>query len=348
MDAFYNGTLQVSGLPFTDGSVTVDRGGKTRRSLSLTVASPKYIPWNATDPLAVYGQQLVVSRGVRFSNGTEEWVPLGTFRVNEPSGDTLYGPVSVSGTTMESAIIDDKFQVPTSTRGLGGGFDAIEALIRQTLPSATIVNLTAGTRNPTIGVADWDANTDRWDAVVQIATAMRADIYVDAVNRFVVTDRPNVLTGSVAWDIAEGEGGTLISSARRMSRTSVYNAVVATGENTASGTPPVSGVARDTDPTSPTRWGGPFGKVTKAISSALWTTAGDCQSAAEYALADAMAPNIQASADSLPNPALEASDIVRLVHAGRKERFLVQALTVPLTPDGDFSITLRGGKEEPA
>jgi hypothetical protein len=348
VDAFYNGQLVAANLPFSDGAVTVDRGSKTRRSLSLTVPDPKYLPRVEADTLAPYGQQLVVSRGIRFTNGAEEWVPLGTFRINEPGGDELLGPVSVTGASMECAVIDDKFPSPMTTRGYGGCVDAIEALIRQTLPSATIVNLTAGARNPACAVATWDAGADRWDAVVQIALAMRAEIYVDAQNRFVIRDLPDLINGSVAWDIADGEGGNLISSARSMPRTGVYNAVVASGENAASGAAPVSGFAKDLEPTSPTRWGGPFGRVTKFISSALWTSAADCTAAAEYALFDATAPNVQTSLESLPNPALEGNDIVRLSHVGRKERYLVQSLTVPLTPMGSFSLALRGGKEEAA
>ncbi|MFD4699767.1 DUF5047 domain-containing protein [Streptomyces niveus] len=348
MDAFYAGALTVPDLPIMDGSVTVDRGSKTRRSLSLTIADPKYLPWKELDPLAVYGQQLVVSRGIRFANGAEEWVPLGTFRIDEPAGDVHFGPVTVTGKSMECAVIDDTFQVPTTTLGLGGCFDAIESLIRATLPDAAIVNLTAGNRNPSCATITWDAGADRWEAVTQIAVAMQAELFVDAQNRFVVADMPNVLTGSVAWDIEEGEGGTLIASSRQMSRTAVFNAVAATGENASSATAPVSYVARDNDPTSPTRWGGPFGKVTKPISSALWLTVGDCQAAAQYALFDATAPNVQTSIDSIPNPALDGSDIVRLNHAGRLERYVVQALTVPLKADGDFSIILRGGKEEAA
>lgn len=348
VDAYYAGQLVAANLPVSDGSVSVDRASKTRRTLSLTVADPKYLPWNATDPLAAYGQQLVVSRGIRFSNGAEEWVPLGTFRINAPSGDVHFGPVNVTGASMECALIDDQFQVPTSTRGYGGCVDAMEALIRQTLPDAVIVNLTAGARNPTCAVATWDAGGDRWEAVSQIALAMQAEIYVDAQDRFVITDLPDVVNGTVAWDIAEGEGGTLISSARSMPRTGVYNAVAASGQNAASGSVPVSYVATDDDISSPTRYGGPFGKVTKSISSALWTTTGACQAAAEYALFDAIAPNIQTSTDALPNPALEGNDIIRLMHAGRKERYLVQSLNVPLTAEGDFSLTLRGGKEDAA
>jgi hypothetical protein len=209
-----------------------------------------------------------------------------------------------------------------------------------------IVNLTAGARNPSVAIATWDAGADRWDAVTQLATAMQAEIYVDAQNRFVITDLPDPAIGTVAWDITEGDGGTLISSARSTPRTGVYNAVVASGENSSSGIAPVSATAKDTDPTSPTRWGGPFGKVTKTISSALWVTTGACLAAAQYALFDALAPNVQTSLSSLPNPALEGNDILRLVYSGRKERYLVQSLAIPLTPDGSFSLTLRGGKED--
>ncbi|MFB7479567.1 DUF5047 domain-containing protein [Streptomyces anulatus] len=346
VSAMLGSLVTVPDVPVTDGTVTVDRGSKVRRTLSLTVADPKYLPWGELDPLAVYGQKLVVSRGIRYAGGQSESVPLGTFRINEPQGDTLYGPVTLTGQSSECYIIDDKFMAPASTRGYAYCVDAMEFLIRQTLPNAVIVNTTAGSRNPACAIATWDTGADRWDAVQQIALSMQAEIFVDALDRFVIADIPNVSTASVVWDIAEGEGGTLMTAARAMSRTAVYNAVVASGENTASGGAPVSAVAYDTDPSSPTRWNGPFGHVPKYISSALWTTTGACQAAANYALFDAVARNVQLSIAAIPNPALEAGDCLRISHTGRKELAIAQSFTVPLTAEGSSSLTLRGGKEE--
>ncbi|CAO0836159.1 hypothetical protein SMICM17S_07166 [Streptomyces microflavus] len=94
-------------------------------------------------------------------------------------------------------------------------------LIRQTLPDAVIVNTTAGSRNPACAIATWDAGADRWDAVQQIALSMQAEIFVDALDRFVIADIPDVSTAAVVCAIAEGEGGTLMSAARAMSRTAV-------------------------------------------------------------------------------------------------------------------------------
>ncbi|MEV4037722.1 DUF5047 domain-containing protein [Streptomyces umbrinus] len=345
MDAYYDGELTASDIPIADGAVAVDRGSKTRRSLSLTVADLSYLPWDATDKLASYGQQLVVSRGIRFSHG-DEMIPLGTFRINEPQGDVHEGPVTLTGVTAEATVSDDVFMIPTSTRGYGNCIDAIEFLIRQTIPDAPIVNLTADGRNPVCPVATWDSGANRWDAVVQVATAMRAEIFVDVIGRFVLVDLPDPLAVPVVWDIAEGEGGTLISASRQMSRTSVFNAVVVSGENSAADTAPVSGVAYDNDPSSPTRWGGPYGRVPKMYSSSLVVTAGDAQSLANYMLADLTAPNLQTSISSIPNPALEAGDCIRVSYAGRKELFIAQSFSVPLTAEGAFPITLRGGKED--
>ncbi|MEU1074300.1 MULTISPECIES: DUF5047 domain-containing protein [unclassified Streptomyces] len=345
MDAYYNGALTAADIPIADGMVTLDRGSKIRRSLALTVADVKYLPWTASDPLAVYGQTLVVSQGIPLGN-TTEMVTLGTFRVDEPQGDTLTGPVTLTGKSSEVAIQDDRFIVPTSTRGYATCIDAITYLIRQTLPSAVIVNATSDGRNPACAVATWDTQGDRWDAVVQIATSMSAEVYVDALDRFVIADQPNVNTASVVWEIRDGEGGTLINAARQMSRTGVYNAVVASGQNMAANTAPVSAVAYDTDPTSPTRWGGPYGHVPRYYSSALLTTTGACLSAATYMLADAIAPNIQTTITAAPNPALEAGDCVRVTDGGRKQLFTLQSVGIPLTSQGSSSITLRGGKAE--
>ncbi|WP_285367731.1 DUF5047 domain-containing protein [Streptomyces albipurpureus] len=346
VDAHYAGALTVADLPFTDGTVTVDRGSKERRSLSLTVADPAYLPWSPTAPLAVYGQTLVVSRGIRYPNGTSESVPLGVFRIDEPQGDVRMGPVTLTGKSLECVISEDTFDTPRSTRGMATCVTAMTNLIQQTMPSAAVVNLTVGARNPACAVVDWDAGTDRWDAVTQIATAMQAEIFCDVLGHFVITDVPNVITSPAVWDVAEGEGGSLIASGRQMSRNAVYNAVVASGENTASNAPPVSAFARDTDPLSPTRWGGPFGKVTKSISSGLWLSTAACQAAANAALFDAIAPNIQTTVESLPNPALEAGDVIRVSHVGRKELYVLQSLSIPLTATGDFTMTLRGGKED--
>ncbi|MER6485741.1 DUF5047 domain-containing protein [Streptomyces virginiae] len=346
VDAYYNGELTYANLPVVDGSVTLDRGSKVRRSLALTVGDLSLLPWDATDPLASYGQELVVRRGIALATGTE-WVRLGTFRIDEPSGDVHSGPVTLTGKSAEVAIQDDRLMEPTSSLGYFTCIEVITFLLQGTIPGAVVVNATSDLRDPLCPVATWNAQADKWDAVTQVARAMNAEISCDSLNRFVVVDAPNPLVNPVVWDIAEGEGGTLMSAARAMTRSAVYNAVVVSGENTASDANPVSAVAYDDDPTSPTRWGGPFGRVPRFYSSALLTSEASCLAAAESMLFDATAPNIQVSISAAPNPALEPGDCIRARYAGRRQLFIAQSLTIPLTATGSSSITLRGGKEEP-
>ncbi|OKI19307.1 DUF5047 domain-containing protein [Streptomyces sp. CB03911] len=347
VDAYFGGVLTVADLPIDGGSVSVDRGSKVRRSLTVTLADPAYLPWDATDPLAVYGQQLAVSRGIKFPDGTVELVPLGLFRVDEPQGDVDMGPVTVTGKTSEAIIQDDRFVVPVSTAGYVSTVAAITDLLHQTIPGAVIVNATAGTRDPAVAVVVWDAQADRWDAVQQLAASMHAEIYVDVLDRFVIADVPDLSTAVPVWDIADGPTGNLISASRAMSRAGVYNGVIVSGENTASGSAPVSGSAYDTDPTSPTRWGGPYGHVPRFYSSGLLTSGTACSDLATSMLRDSIAPNVTTSINSLPNSALEAGDCLRLRYAGgRKDLVLAQAFSVPLDVESDFPITLRGSKED--
>ncbi|MFD8595377.1 DUF5047 domain-containing protein [Kitasatospora sp. NPDC059646] len=346
VDAYYAGALVAADLPISGGSVAVDRGSKVRRKLSLTLPDPAYLPWSATDTLGPYGQTLVVSRGIQFPDGAVEMCPLGTFRVDEPSGDVDMGPVTVTGQSGEAVIQDDVFSVPTSTAGLGTCVAAITTLIQATVPTATVVNLTAGSRNPACPTVVWDAGADRWDAVLQLGTAMQADVYCDVLGRYVIADVPDISTAVPVWDVADGASGNLVSAARKVSRSGVYNAVQVTSENSSAGTV-FSATATDTNPTSPTRWGGPFGKVTRRYSSGLLTSNAACLAAATAMLRDAIAPNVETSLATLPNPALEAGDCIRATYAGgRKDLFIVQAFTVPLDVSGEFPLTLRGNKQD--
>lgn len=342
-DAYLGGTLTMANVPIEDGTVTVDRGSKIRRTLQLTVADTTLLPWGPTDTLAVYGQQLVVQAGIQYPEGTTEWVPLGTFTIDTPSGDADgLAQFTLTGSSSELLLQDAPFTAATSTTGYSGCVEAITSLIHAILPSAVVVNLTADGRDPVLATQTWDVGTDRWDAITQIATSMSAEIGCDAQNRFVITDIPDPSTATIAvWDVTYG--GTLMDDKRQMARANVYNGVRASGENTSDSAAPVSYLAVDSDTSSPTYWGGPFGQKLKTYSSSLLTTTAACTATATAMLRDAIAPNIAASVDVIPNPALDAGDIVRLVHGnGTKELCALQSMSFPLSVGGACTLTMRG------
>ncbi|WP_306317199.1 MULTISPECIES: DUF5047 domain-containing protein [unclassified Streptomyces] len=333
---------RVIDIEHTGGSVTVDRSQAIRRTCTITCHDPSLIPRTATDMLATYGSLLRVSRGVEYGDGTSELVSLGLFRLDSVDGDISDGPVNLQGKALECAVADDKFTTPYTATGTVVG--AVTALIQRTLPSADVISYITDTP---IGSRAFDVEADPWAGAQEIAAAAGAEVYTNADGVFAIATLPDLLTATPVWAVEATEGGVYISGNRAMSSDNVCNGVLARGENTADDTPAVSALVVDNDPGSPTRWGGPFGKRPKFISSSTLTTVAACQQAAALELVNAKAPNASGDFSSLPNPALEPGDVLRVVHPdGTRELHQVASFSVPLDEGGDFPITTISAKED--
>lgn len=332
----------VETLEHVSGSVPVDRGSQSRRTCSVTVADTTLIPRNPTDKLSIYGARLRIARGVAYADGSSELVPIGVFRVDEVGGDVDEGPVTISGKSLECVIADDKFTAPYKATGTAVG--AITALIVRSIPDASINS--TGATDAAIGPRTFDIEGDPWTAVQEIGTAIGAEVYCDADGVFVIAELPDLATATPAWTISAGEGGAYVQASRSMSAAGVFNGVLARGENTESNVAPVSALVVDTTAGSPTLWGGPFGKRPMFYSSATLTTGAACTAAATLKLRAAVAPNATADISSLPNPALEPGDVIRVVYPdGSKELHQVQSFSVPLEAGGSFAIQTISAKE---
>jgi hypothetical protein len=340
---YYQG-VAGSPIPISDGTVTVDRGATCWRTLSLTVADTSLLPWDSTDTLAPTGQTLVIQQGIKLG-GAYSYVPLGTFYIDNPTGDVSgLSSLTLTGSSGESIVQASAFTAATSTRGYSSSVSAITAMIRAVVPGATVTNETSDGRNPTLATQTWDAGTSTWDAVTAIAQAMSAEVGCDATGAYVIRDIPNPAAAtSYVWEISAG--GVMLSDQRAMTSQDVYNGVLVTGANASDNATPVSALVTDNDPSSPTLWGGPFGKRTKQVSSPLLTTSGACTALATALLADAIAPNATGTLTSVPNPALDCGDILRIGHPdGRLELAALQSVTIPLVVAASqpSTVTLRG------
>ncbi|MEU9495407.1 DUF5047 domain-containing protein [Streptomyces sp. NPDC048215] len=330
----------VTELAHTGGSVPVDRGATIRRTCTVTSADISLIPATPADELTVYGARLRLERGIAFQDGTTEMVPLGVFRLDDVDGDPLLGPVTLTGKGLECVVQDDLFTVPY--RATGTVSTAITELIRRSIPDADVIVTSS---DPAIGSRTWDTGSDPWAAVQEIAAVAGAECYTNADGSFVVAVLPDLLAANPVWSVAAGEGGVYIKGSRSMTSAGVRNGVLARGENAADGVPPVQWLATDDDTGSPTYWGGPYGRRPLIYSSSTLTSESACRNASELLLRAAKAPNATGDFSSLPNPALEPGDVLRVVHpGGLRELHQVQSFTVPLSPGGDFPITTIGAK----
>lgn len=336
-------TGEIVDIEHTGGSVTVDRSQAIRRTCTVTVPDPKLIPRTPTDELATYGARLYISRGVEYGRPDDpELVPLGVFRLDSVDGDVSEGPVTLQGKGLEAVIQDDKFT--TRYRASGTVVTAVTSLIRRSIPAADVISLIT---DSAIGARWFDVEADPWAGCQEIAAAAGAEVYANADGVFVIRVLPDLATTDPVWAVEATEGGVYISGSRAMSSEGVYNGVLARGENTSENVPPVSFLATDSDPNSPTYWGGPYGRRPLFYSSSTLTTLAACQNAARLKLAEAKAPNASGDISSLPNPALESGDVLRVVHEdGSRELHQVASFSVPLDIGGDFPIATISAKED--
>lgn len=333
---------QVVDLDHTGGSVTVDRSSVIRRTCTITCPDPSLIPRTPADQLATYGARLRISRGVDYGDGSSELVPLGLFRLDSVDGDVSNGPVNLQGKDLAAVIQDDKFTTPYKASGTVVG--AITALIQRSLPDAVISSQIA---DAAIGSRTYDVEADPWAGCQEIAAVAGAEVYPDADGVFRIAVLPDLSTATPVWSVEATDDGVYVSANRAMTSDKVNNGVLARGENTADNVPPVSYLAVDNDTGSPTYWGGPFGRRPLFYSSSTLTTTLACQQAATLLLAQAKAPNASGDLSSLPNPALEPGDVLRVVHEDdTKELHQVASFSVPLDLGGDFPISTISAKED--
>jgi hypothetical protein len=334
-------TGQVVDLEHTGGSVSVDRAQAIRRTCTVTSADVALIPRTPSDELATYGSRLRIARGVSYGDGSSELVPLGVFRLDSVDGDVSAGPVTLQGKSLECIVADDKFTEPYTATGTAVG--AVTALIKRSIPDADVISLIT---DAPIGSRTFDRQADPWAGAQEIASAAGAEVYANADGVFVIATLPDLLTTTPVWAVEAAEGGVYISGNRAMASDRVNNGILAIGENTADNVLPVSYLAVDNDPSSPTYWYGPFGRRPGFYSSSTLISLAACTQAANLQLAKAKAPNASGDISSLPNPALEPGDVVRVTHPdGTRELHQIASFSVPLDPGGDFPITTISAKE---
>lgn len=333
---------RVIPLDVTGGSIPIDAGQDVRRTCSITTADVSLIPRTPRDELATYGARLRIAVGVEYGDGTRETVPQGVFRLDSVDGDPTMGPVTLQGKAIEVIVQDDKFTEPY--RAVGSVVSAVTDLIRRSLPDAEIVSRITDVG---IGATTWDVQGDPWAAVQEVAATAGAAVYTDGDGVFIIATLPDLLTTLPVWEVTAGEGGVLVSANRGMSNAGVFNGIYAAGEDAGTDAPPVHALVVDDDPGSPTYWDGPFGHRPDFYSSSTLTSVGACVAAATLKLTAAKAPNATGDLSSLPNPALEPGDIIRVTYAdGIRELHQVASLTVPLDTGGDFPIGTIAAKED--
>jgi hypothetical protein len=339
VDAYLSGSLIASDMPISGGSVSIASGSGVRRTLDVTITDRTL--W---DTLDVLGVELWAYRGIRYPSGDVEMVPLGIFSLDSMSMSV--GPVG--GITISSApdrwarVQRAQFEQPTPSVATNPISTEIVRLVTGAVSGIT-TTVTA-TSTSTAGPLVWDQ--DRAGSAADLATSIGAEAYFDVAGNLIVEDAP-LLGQTPVWTVDASQSGVLLSGDRARDRARTYNVVVAYPSST-SGTSPYSPVVvADTDPTSRTYVGGPFGRVPYRYTTAAMTTSAQALQAATALLNRVKSINAQLSVEAVVNPALDRGDVITvLMPDGTTELHLIDAVTIPLDVAGTQQITTRSSRPD--
>lgn len=336
---------EVVRLKVFTGSVNVDRTAQYRRSMTCTLVDPdgELTPSGAAGLLTPYGTELRPYRGVQYSDGTTEVVPLGAFRLsqnavietaalNNPNGGSYTGiTMTLSAFDRSRKIARDKFTAPYP---IAIGTNIIVAI--QQILGRTFANLQYDAISSSVVTTSaqvFSVGDDPWVSATALAASIGCDLYFDAWGTVVIAPTPSIHDlSSPDFTYIEGVQNTMTDLGATYTDDPGYNGVVVTGASVGNTTTAVQATAWDDHPASPTYYLGEYGKVPMFVNDPNISTAAQAQNAASAQLAALLGTSAQLTATASTNPSYEAGDTVAVVRSPMNVAglYLLDAFTVPM------------------
>jgi len=327
---------EIAFFGINSGDVIFDTGSDVNSTVDLTTD----LEWDYG--LAPYGTEMYIERGVEYANGIQEFVGLGYYRINSVE-QTTKGLLRISGEDRKANLRDGRPVNPIQFTAGTSVAAVLDFLVQDVMPGMTTQydsDWPSGSAYTTNLATDQICSDNRLGFIQTLIASYGKVCYFDYAGRFTVKSQPDPTTEPV-FEIGAGQNGVLVEATRSLSRDGVYNGVVARGEPVGE-LPPVQAVVVDTDPNSPTLWGGSFGKVPRFFSSSFMTTASQCLAAAQGLLLSVVGLPYSVSLGLVPNPALETYDVLTVKYDEHTyETHIADSITVPLHVDGVMQIETR-------
>lgn len=336
-----NGTIISTAQPVS-GEVTIDSRRATRRQCSLEFVDVDntLVPTNnRSSVLLPYNRELKIYRGVVYSDGTEELIPLGVFLLTGVEiSDTAQGvKISVTGSDRSLRVQRAKFTNHSFSIDEGTAKEtAIENMLRDRYPNIK-VDFPATNQTTPIIYPTLDQSSDPWREAQKIAESAAMDLYFDEHGTCRMRPIPDPDTGEAVATYEDNVDSVLVQLSRSLSTDETFNYVVYTGEGTNLSIG-VIGEAWDDNPASPT-YRYTYGEVPLFKSSPNVLTVGEATEAAQAELRKVIGASEKISWDSIVNPAHDVYDLVKIVRSpsGVDATLMIDAITIPLSPQATMN-----------
>lgn len=312
-------------LEVAAGSLSIDGSRNIRRQGSFTLAPASVTNVEALETITD-SSRIRIEKGIRFLDGSEEWITLGVFAVQSIKSSLVSATREVSGYDPSSCIDDYSLTADyTPTRTV---VEEIKFLVDDALWETAVWSVDPGIDLTVTPAAGTVLKGSRWQAINTLAKSLGAVVFCDNAGHWRLS-RIATTFGDPVASYHTGDGGVVIDVDASRTRQDLYNAVLLQWDD-----PDGGGVVfvTDDDPASPTYWDGPFGRR-PAQDQPVRTiqTPQQAQEAAEALLAERKGFRASVDFQTLYNPLLEPGDVIDVEVDGRREVHVIDSLTLQLT-----------------
>jgi hypothetical protein len=303
----------VGSAYFSDGSVRDDFVVGVRRSLSLTVPQNNlWLSWLDRPAL-----ELRPFTGVSYGN-TIEWCPQGRFIVKSRPRSLRPGQLSLKANDFWERVIDADFP---GVRSYGGREFELRGIIRQFISETGNYTVIERSTSTAIASLDYVWEGTRMKSITDLCQAIAATAYFNREGVPVVDDWAQ---GPTVLEISS----QLIDLDSTIGWEKVYNTVVAKSSAQGVSFDPVT--VSITDPLHPAFRGNLGSDVVKRFSSPLLMDEEQAGEAAYALLWKHSGPARTVTLSIVPNPALDAGDVVLVDWPGGPDILRIQSINHPL------------------
>lgn len=321
-------------VPIMGGHVSLDGSADIYATCDLTIDGFYWPEPNDLDAtIAPYGAEVFVQAGIRYRDDLVELVGLGYFRVRTIGQDdaTTLGVIDLTGEDRMSTIARAKLLAPRAFPAETTNGEFAAALVEDVFPDA-VIEWDDNLDDAPIG-RDVIVEDDRRAALDSMAVSIGKIMRFNGVGVLTFFTPANPIETRPAARLVSGRGGVLSAVSRELTDAGVINAVVARGDG-ADQVGAAYAAVLDLEPTSPTRYDGPFGPSPYYLTSSLITTDDLAVIAAQTELRRRSGLPHTLNFEVSPRFELEPDDLVHIEHRYGVGRHVIASLDIPLMPGG--------------
>jgi hypothetical protein len=302
-----------SDLTVVSGEVSIDSTAAVRRSGQVQIVdeSGTVVPLigpSGRSGLEPYGNELVIRRGIRYADGSQELMQLGVFPISETSITAHEGTtVTLSFTDRSRLVSEAKFTntyyIPSGSSYVLAAADMVDFCLNFPVNIDRRIETTSTDTMPQTMV--FHESSDPWDNVQQLVRTVGATAYFDPDGALAIRDIKNPQVDPAEFTYEDNETSIVIQATRVLGRGP--NAVVVTGETTDQ---KYRSFAYDNDPASPSYYFGSYGRVPMFVNDPLATSQAMADLSATTRLYQQLGLSEVITLNAIPHPAHDAEDII--------------------------------------